>query len=106
MLDQKSQMGPPFDRQDSQTSYKSAKIFRLSSTFTKQNTSPDYLVMHSDKKYLQLLIYMKYIFMFGQRQEATVGAWMPAPLEKWRNFDYKTFALNNFIQKLLVPGQL
>ena len=44
--------------------------------------------------------------MFGQRQEATVGAWMPAPLEKWRNFDYKTFALNNFIQKLLVPGQL
>ena len=44
--------------------------------------------------------------MFGQRQEATVGAWMPASLEKWRNFDYKTFALNNFIQKLLVPGQL
>ena len=49
---------------------------------------------------------MKYISIFGQRQEATVGAWMPAPLEKWRNFDYKTFALNNFIQKLLVPGQL
>ena len=52
MLDQKSQMGPPFDRQGSQTSYKSAKIFRLSSTFTKQNTSPDYshdLVMQSDK---------------------------------------------------------
>ena len=52
MLDQISQMGPPFDRQDSQTSYKSAKIFRLSSTFTKQNTSPDYshdFVMHSDK---------------------------------------------------------
>ena len=97
MLDQKSQMGPPFDRQDSQTSYKSAKIFRLSSTFTKQNTSPGY--SHD-------LIYMKYISMFGQRQEATVGAWMPAPLEKWRNFDYKTFALNNFIQKLLVPGQL
>ena len=44
--------------------------------------------------------------MFGQRQEATVGAWMPTPLEKWRKFDYKTFALNNFIQKLLVPGQL
>ena len=105
MLDQKSQMGPPFDRQDSQTSYKSAKIFRLSSIFTKQNTSPDY--SHAFRqKYLQLLIYMKYISMFGQRQEATVGAWMPAPLEKWRNFDYKTFSLNDFIQKLLVPGQL